>query len=157
MTDDCGVSTEIQVDDETRAALLLFNERVEAAAAHERGVKRIAKAVRAKDEAAAVVRKVGNASKETKEEAEAAYKDAVEQLRLIEANPNEPPKSKKKAAEKPEADSIEAAAEPEPKSDDEGATEPEPKSDDEGATEPETSADNESTEEEPSETPATAS
>ena len=52
MTDDVGVSTEIQVDDETRAALLLFNERVEAKAANERGTKRVAKAERAKDEAA---------------------------------------------------------------------------------------------------------
>ena len=83
MTDDVCVSTEIQVDDETRAALLLFNERVEANAAKERGTKRVAKAQRAKDEAAAVVRKLAEnpgASAEEKAEAETAYKAAVASL-----------------------------------------------------------------------------
>ena len=58
MTDDDGVSTEIPVDDETRAALLLFNERLEETAAADRAAKRVAKAERAKDEAAARVRKM---------------------------------------------------------------------------------------------------
>ena len=83
MTDDVAVSTEIQVDDETRAALLLFNERVEAHAKQERGTKRVAKAERAKDEAATAVRKLAdnpNASAEDKSAAEATYKAAVDSL-----------------------------------------------------------------------------
>jgi hypothetical protein len=90
MTDDVAVSTEIQVDDETRAALLLFNERVEANAAAERGAKRLAKAERAKDEAAAVVRKHASnddASAADKAAAEATYKEAAELFHAIQADP----------------------------------------------------------------------
>ncbi|MFT7473988.1 MAG: hypothetical protein ACI81L_000904 [Verrucomicrobiales bacterium] len=87
MTDDVAVSTEIQVDDETRAALLLFNERVEANAAAERGAKRLAKAERAKDEAVAAVRKNANASAEDQAAAEATYKAAVENFQAIQADP----------------------------------------------------------------------
>ncbi len=85
------VSTEIPVDDETRAALLLFNERLEAAAAEERAAKRVAKAERAKTEAAATVRKLNDdprASAEDKAEAEAAYKVAVDNFNTIRDNPD---------------------------------------------------------------------
>jgi len=90
MTDDVAVSTEIQVNDETRAALLLFNERVEATARQERGAKRLAKAERAKDEATAVVRKLnGNpdASAEAKSEAEAAYKATLDTYNTLKDDP----------------------------------------------------------------------
>ena len=106
MTDDVWVSTEIQVDDETRAALLLFNERVEASAAGERAKKRIGKAERAKDEAAAVVRKLNDnpdASLEEKAEAETAYKAAVENYQYVKANPNEGDQKKKPAPAEEEA------------------------------------------------------
>ena len=109
MTDDVAVSTEIQVDDETRAALLLFNERVEASAAKARGAKRVAKAERAKDEAAAVVRKLGEnpgASAEDKANAEAAYKEAVAEYNTIKENPL--------AGEKPRKPKVEAEATDEP-------------------------------------------
>ena len=102
MTDDVAVSTEIQVDDETRAALLLFNERVEATAAQERGAKRVAKAERAKDEAAAVVRKLSenaDASAEAKSEAEAAYKAALDSYNTIKDDPTAGQPSKKPKAE----------------------------------------------------------
>ena len=88
MTDDVGVSTEIQVDDETRAALLLFNERVEQSAAAERGKKKIAKAERIKDEAAKEVRRVTNdpdATAERKAEAEAKYKEASDAFQVVQA------------------------------------------------------------------------
>ena len=119
MTDDGAVSTEIQVDDETRAALLLFNERVEASAAEERAAKRVAKAERAKDEAAAVVRKLAdnpNASAEDKAEAEVAYKAAVDNFQAIKADPTagmDQPKKKAPAEEvaAEEAPAEEAAAE----------------------------------------------
>ena len=106
MTDDVGVSTEIQVDDETRAALLLFNERVEAAAAKERGAKRLAKAERAKDEAAATVRKLGDnadASAEEKAAAEAAYKEAVASYNMIKDDPLAGDKPRKAEAPADEA------------------------------------------------------
>ena len=103
MTDDVRVSTEIQVDNETRAALLLFNERVEATAADARAAKRVAKAERAKDDAAGVVRKLADdssASPEAKAEAEEAYKAAVEELQVILANPHaETPKAPTAPAE----------------------------------------------------------
>ena len=112
MTDDVWVSTEIQVDDETRAALLLFNERVEASAAGERAKKRIGKAERAKDEAAAVVRKLNDnpdASLEEKAEAETAYKAAVENYQYVKANPNEGDQKKKPAPAEEEAEEPDAA------------------------------------------------
>ncbi len=107
------VSTEIPVDDETRAALLLFNERLEASAAADRAAKRIAKAERAKTEAAAAVRKVGdnpNASAEEKAEAEARYKEAVDAFNTIRDNPDaEMPK-----ATQPEDAGAEADSDPDP-------------------------------------------
>jgi hypothetical protein len=115
MTDDVAVSTEIQVDDETRAALLLFNERVEATAAQERGAKRVAKAERAKDEAAAVVRKLNenpDASAEAKSEAEAVYKAALDSYNSIKDDPAAREPSKKPKAEAPTESATEPAAEP---------------------------------------------
>jgi len=115
MTDDVGVSTEIQVDDETRAALLLFNERVEAKAANERGTKRVAKAERAKDEAAAVVRKLAenpDASAEAKAEAETAYKTAVASLSTIKDDPLAGEQARKPKAEPEEAPAVETEEAP---------------------------------------------
>ena len=115
MTDDVGVSTEIQgipVDDETRAALLLFNERVEATAAEQRAAKRIGKAERAKDQAASVVRDVNNnpsATPEQKAEAEESYKAAVENYQMVRANPDAAvPKPEKKAEAAPVAEDAPA-------------------------------------------------
>ncbi len=119
MTDDVAVSTEIQVDDETRAALLLFNERVEADAANERGRKRIAKAERAKTEAAKKVRQVNDdpdATAEQKAEAEAEYKAAQDHYLVVEANPlaaeQKPIKAKEPAP--PPAEEPAPAEEPPP-------------------------------------------
>ena len=123
MTDDVAVSTEIQgiqVDDETRAALLLFNERVEASAAEERAKKRIKKAERAKDQAAARVRKLSDdpsASAEDKADAEAEYKAAVENYQVIRANPDAALPNKpeaKKAEDTAPAEDAATAEEPAP-------------------------------------------
>lgn len=149
MTDDVAVSTEIQVDDETRAALLLFNERVEATAAQERGAKRLAKAERAKDEAAATVRKLNddpNAKAEEKSAAEAAYKEAVASYNTIKDDPlagETPRKPKASEPERPEQPE-EAPAEDEPS---EISADEEPT---------ETSADEEPAPETPAETAAAA-
>ena len=84
------VTTEIPLDNETRTALLLFNERLDARALQERGKKQVAKAERAKEAAAGEVRKLNNnpdATAEQKSEAEAAYKAAADEFNVIQANP----------------------------------------------------------------------
>ena len=99
----CDVTTEIPLDNETRTALLLFNERLDARALQQRGKKRLAKAERAKDAAAGAVRNLNNdpdATAEQKAEAEAAYKAAVDEFQVIQADPTaglDKPKSKSKA------------------------------------------------------------
>ncbi|GEM_PF-1549573 len=115
MTDDVWVTTEIPLDNETRTALLLFNERLDARALAQRGKKRVAKAERAKEAAATNVRKVNDnpdATAEQKAEAEAAYKSAADEYNVIAANPTaglDKPKAKKK--EEPAAEDAPAEAE----------------------------------------------
>ena len=115
----CDVTTEIPLDNETRTALLLFNERLDARALQQRGKKRLAKAERAKDAAAGAVRNLNNdpdATAEQKAEAEAAYKAAVDEFQVIQADPTaglDKPKSKSKApADDTGAAGDEAPAEP---------------------------------------------
>ena len=111
------VTTEIPLDNETRTALLLFNERLDARALQERGKKRVAKAERAKDAAAATVRKVGenpDATAEEKAEAEATYKAALDEYNVIAANPtaglDEPKKKKSETPASDDSTSNDAAA-----------------------------------------------
>lgn len=111
------VSTEIHVDDETRAALLLFNQRIEEARADERAAKRLAKAERAKTEAAAVVRELGNrstATAEQKAEAEAAYKAAVDDFNRIAEDPHAEPDRVEATAGDPAPEPTEVSADEEP-------------------------------------------
>lgn len=71
------------IDDETRRALALFNERLAKQAEDERAQKRVEKAVRAKDQAAAHVRALEADTKATAEqraEAAAAYRAAIDAL-----------------------------------------------------------------------------
>lgn len=146
MTDDVPVSTEIQVDDETRAALLLFNERVEATAAAERGKKRIAKAERAKADAAKAVRQLNNdpdATAEQKAEAEAVYKEASEQFLVVQANPlagdqKKPAAPKDQAASAASSDEADATL-----STDTDSTEPAEVSADDDPVKPEASSETE--------------
>ena len=109
-----GVTTEIPLDNETRTALLLFNERLEASALQERADKRVAKAERAKEAAAATVRKLSDdrdASAEAKAEAEAAYKAAVDEYNVIVANPLAGLDQPKKKAPEPDAEAPAEQAE----------------------------------------------
>lgn len=72
------------LDDETSAALTLFNEYVDANRERTRREKRIKKAERAKDDAAALVKKLASGgSAERKAEAEAAYREASEAWKRI--------------------------------------------------------------------------
>jgi len=73
----------INVDDETAAALALFNARLVKQAEDERSAKRVERAIRAKDAAAARVRDLENDTKATAEqrtEAAAEYRRAVDSL-----------------------------------------------------------------------------
>jgi len=108
------VTTEIPLDNETRTALLLFNERLDARALEQRGKKRVAKAERAKEAAAAEVRKLNNnpdASAEAKAEAEAAYKAAADEFVVIQADPTA-------GLDKPKAKKPDESADSEPASED---------------------------------------
>lgn len=99
--------TATALDDETSAALTLFNEYVDANRERTRREKRIKKAERAKDDAAALVKKLASGgSAERKAEAEAAYREASEVWKRI-RDGQEP-----EAKAEPEAD-PEAKAEPE--------------------------------------------
>ena len=91
------------LDDETTAALTLFNEYVDADRERTRREKRVKKAERAKDEAAAAVRKANESgSAEDKAAAEAAYREAQDAFKKIRdgEEPDEAPAAEV-AAEEP--------------------------------------------------------
>jgi hypothetical protein len=72
------------LDDETTAALTLFNEYVKADRERTLREKRVRKAERAKDEAAAAVKKLGaGGSAEEKADAEEAYRAAAERWKAL--------------------------------------------------------------------------
>ena len=102
-----------KLDEETTAALTLFNEYVEADRERTQREKRVKKAERAKDEAAAVVKKLNErGSAEEKAEAEAAYREAADRWKKLRdgEEPDEPDEPAA-AADEPAAD-AEPAAEP---------------------------------------------
>ena len=102
------------LDDETSAALTLFNEYVDADRERTRREKRIKKAERAKDEAAARVKKLsGGGSAEEKAEAEAAYRDASEAWKKI-RDGEEPEPTEAKAAPAEESPADESPADEAP-------------------------------------------
>src|SRR4029453_18127284 len=93
----------VQLDDETRNALILFNARLVAQDELEREKRRGDKAAKAKDEAAAKVRELENnpkATAEQKSEAQAAYLASLDALNRAKAG--EP--ATDADAETPEAD-----------------------------------------------------
>lgn len=101
-----------KLDDETTAALTLFNEYVDADRERTLREKRIKKAERAKDEAAATVKKLGErGSAEEKAEAEQAYRNAADRWKKLRdgEDPDEDTKTEPVAESAPEAE-----AEPEP-------------------------------------------
>ncbi len=118
------------LDDETSAALTLFNTYVDADRDRTRREKRIKKAERAKDDAAAAVKKLAErGSAEEKAAAESAYRDASEAWRKL-RDGEEPDEAPAKA----EAPSDDEPKSDEPKSDEPKSDEPksdEPKSDEE--------------------------
>ncbi len=106
------------LDDETTAALTLFNEYVAADRERTQREKRLQKAERAKDDAAALVQKLskGGSSKE-RIEAEAAYLAAAEKWKALRDGKEPPadPQDESKPEAEPESESeagAEAEAEP---------------------------------------------
>jgi len=78
----------VQLDDETRNALILFNARLVAQEESEREKRRVEKAAKAKDDAAAKVRELENnpkATAEQKAEAQAAYLASLDALNRAKA------------------------------------------------------------------------
>lgn len=103
------------LDDETTAALTLFNEYVEADRERTQREKRVKKAERAKDEAAALVKKRNErGSAEERAEAEAAYRDAAERWRKLRdgEEPDEAPSADASTSDTAEASEPEATTEP---------------------------------------------
>jgi hypothetical protein len=108
----------VQLDDDTRNALILFNARLVAQDELEREKRRVDKAAKAKDEAAAKVRQLENdpkATTEQKSEAQAAYLASLDALNRAKAG--EPiaedksePDDDTGEAETPEAEAPETEA-----------------------------------------------
>ena len=70
----------VKIDDDTQKALLLFNRRTEAAEAAKAAERNLAKAVKAKDEAAAALKRAQDSGggAESVAEAEAEWRTAVD-------------------------------------------------------------------------------
>jgi len=70
----------MKVDDDTQKALLLFNRRAEAAEAAKAAERRLAKATKAKDEAAEALKRAqdGGGGAEAVSEAEVTWREAVD-------------------------------------------------------------------------------
>jgi hypothetical protein len=112
----------VQLDDETRNALILFNARLVAQEESEHEKRRVEKAAKAKDDAAAKVRELENnpkATTEQKAEAQAAYLASLDALNRVKAG--EPisedtsaPDDDGETAETDDEQTETAEAEPEP-------------------------------------------
>ena len=143
----------ITLDDETTAALTLFNEYVAADRERTQREKRLKKAERAKDDAAALVKKLskGGSSKE-RSEAEAAYRAAAEKWKAMRDGkepPEDPEDTKAGKSAEPEADAEtepEAEAGVEAEAEVEVETEPEAEVSTESEATAETDADEETEE-----------
>lgn len=104
----------IELDVETRNALILFNARIEAQEAVERDKRRVDKAARAKDDAAARVRQLDDDSKataEAKAEAQAAYMAALDAWNRAKAGEPDPPRGGRAAVASDGADAEDASDE----------------------------------------------
>ena len=139
----------VQLDDETRNALILFNARLVAQDELDREKRRVDKAAKAKDEAAAKVRQLESnpkATAEEKSEAQAAYLASLDALNRAKAGePAAGPEAADTETDENDGtddtagDAADDAAEPEPEAEAEPAAEPEPAAETES--EPERAAD----------------
>ena len=92
-----------KLDDETTAALTLFNEYVAADRERTQREKRLKKAERAKDDAAALVKKLSKrASTKERSEAEDAYRAAADKWQALRDGKEPPPDPEAAATDAPE-------------------------------------------------------
>ena len=127
----------VDIDEDTQKALMLFNRRDEAEKQAAAVAKRLAKAERAKDEAAEAVKRLQGSGGETLAEAEAAWREALETWQNIrdgKESVDEAPAQDlaEGAADEAEADDAtdDATDDIEPDSEPVDSTEPEPEHDD---------------------------
>ena len=96
----------VKLDEETRKALLLFNRRAEAAESEAVEDKRLAKAAKAKDDAARALKKAQDAGAEADviAEADTAYRAALKTLQDLRdgVEPEEPEEPEEPANESEE-------------------------------------------------------
>jgi hypothetical protein len=111
---------QVDMDDETRISLLLFNQHLDLEVNKEQETRKLKKAERAKDEAAAAVRKLKDGGDaEAVAGAEAAYRQALEQLQRLQRGEelDEPPTGEETEATEDALDeppTEDALDEPEP-------------------------------------------
>ena len=111
----------VDIDEDTQKALMLFNRRDEAEKQAAAVAKRLAKAERAKDEAAEAVKRLQGSGGETLAEAEAAWREALETWQNIrdgkESVDEAPAEDVADAADEADAEPVDST-EPEPEHDD---------------------------------------
>jgi hypothetical protein len=148
-----AMATKITLDDETAAVLARFNDGLERTKEHDRRVKVVAKAERAKDEAAKKVKSLegGDASSEDRAEAQELYRTAAEQWQTMKSrldageDPTPPPDETNEPDTADDADSDAAPAESD---NTEAATDTEPAEDaKDGSTEAEASEETQASDE----------
>jgi|APSaa5957512493_1039668.scaffolds.fasta_scaffold102613_1 hypothetical protein len=111
------------LDDETHAALTLYNEYVKADRERSQREKRVKKAERTKEEAAALVKKLSaSGSAEEKAAADAAYREANDAWRKL--RDGEEPEPAAAAEEAPSEEAPAEVAEATPADDDGGEDAP---------------------------------
>ena len=144
----------INLDDETTAALTLFNEYVAADRERTQREKRLKKAERAKDDAAALVKKLskGGSSKE-RSEAEAAYIAAAEKWTALRDGKEPPADPQDKNTAEAEVE-VEPEAEVEAEQDAEPEPEPEAEVSSEEASNEKPDNDDDTDEDDPESTPS---
>jgi hypothetical protein len=103
----------VQLDDETRNALILFNARLAAQEEQEREKRRVDKASKAKDDAAATVRRLENdpqATAEQKASAQTAYLASLDALNRAKSGEPDPDGSRDESTDESAADGADADA-----------------------------------------------
>ncbi|SVA99821.1 uncharacterized protein METZ01_LOCUS152675, partial [marine metagenome] len=117
----------VDIDEDTQKALMLFNRRDEAEKQAAAVAKRLAKAERAKDEAAEAVKRLQGSGGETLAEAEAAWREALETWQNIrdgkESVDEAPAEDVADAADEADAEPVDST-EPEPEHDEADGIEP---------------------------------
>ena len=122
----------VDIDEDTQKALMLFNRRDEAEKQAAAAAKRLAKAERAKDEAAEAVKRIQGSGGETLAEAEAAWREALETWQNIrdgKESVDEAPAEDVAEGTADEAEAEDATDEIEPDAEPVDSTEPEPEHD----------------------------